>query len=152
ASGIDEAVKALDDVPRLKRLSPRAKRELVEFVTGNTLFVVAHEFGHGVINELNIPVVGREEDAADSFAIVTALNLGSKFSERVLLAAAKGWVLFSKQDKKRGHALAFYGAHGLNLQRAYNLICFMVGSDPEKYRQLATDVGLPKWRQTSCVY
>lgn len=152
ASGIDEAVKALDDVPRLKKLSPRAKRELVEFVTGNTLFVVAHEFGHGVINELNIPVVGREEDAADSFAIVTALNLGSKFSKRVLIAAAKGWVLFGKRDKKQGRALAFYGAHGLDLQRAYNLVCFMVGSDPEKYGQLAKDTGLPKWRQASCVY
>jgi len=152
ASGIDEAVKALDTVPRLKKLSPKAKRELVEFVTGNTLFVVAHELGHGVINELNIPVVGREEDAADSFAIVIALNLGSRFSERVLIAAAKGWALFSKQDRKQGRPLAFYGAHGLNLQRAYNLICFMVGSDPEKYRQLAKETRFPEWRQASCVY
>src|SRR5262249_26638329 len=63
ASGIDEAVKALETVPRLKELSPQAKRQLVEFVTGNTLFVVAHELGHGVINEMKMPVLGREEDA-----------------------------------------------------------------------------------------
>ena len=95
ASGIDEAVKALDTVPRLKKMSPQAKRQLVEFVTGNTLFVVAHEMGHGLINEMNMPVLGREEDAADSFAVVTALNMGSAFSERVLMEATKGWVLFS---------------------------------------------------------
>jgi len=151
-SGIDEAVRALDTVPRLKKLSPQKKKELVEFVTGNTLFVVAHEMGHGLINEMHIPVVGREEDAADSFAIVTALNMGSGFSERVLIEAAKGWVLFSKRDKKQGNALTFYGEHGLDLQRAYNVVCFMVGSDPEKYRALAMETKLPKARQASCVY
>ena len=152
ASGIDEAVKALDTVPRLKELSPEAKRQLVEFVTGNTLFVVAHELGHGLINEMHMPVLGREEDAADSFAIVTALNMGSRFSERVLMEATKGLVLFSKRDKKAGNALTFYGEHSLNLQRAYNIVCFMVGSDPEKYKTLAADTELPEQRQASCVY
>ena len=151
-SGIDKAVEALDAVPRLKELSPQAKRQLVEFVTGNTLFVVAHELGHGLINEMHIPVVGREEDAADSFAIVTALNMGSRFSERVLMEATKGWVLFSKRDKKAGNALTFHGEHSLNLQRAYNIVCFMVGSDPEKYRTLAADTEFPEERQASCVF
>ena len=126
-SRIDEAVKALDNVPRLKKLSPQAKRQLVEFVVGNTLFVMAHELGHGLINEMNMPVLGREEDAADSFAIVTALNMGSRFSERVLIEAAKGLVLSSKRDKKQGNALEFYDEHGLDLQRAYNVVCFMFG-------------------------
>jgi hypothetical protein len=152
ASGMDEAVKALDTVPRLKDLSPRVKRQLVEFVTGNTLFVVAHEMGHGLINEMNMPVLGREEDAADSFAVVTALKMGTAFSERVLLEAAKGLVLSSKRDRKEGTALAFYGAHGLDLQRAYNIVCFMVGSDPEKYKTLAADTDFPEERQAACVY
>src|ERR1700676_2962934 len=68
AAGIDEAVKALDSAPRLKKMSPQAKRQLVEFVVGNTLFVLAHEMGHALIGQMNMPVLGREEDAADSFA------------------------------------------------------------------------------------
>ena len=108
--------------------------------------------GHGLINEMDMPVLGREEDAADSFAIVTALKMGSGFSERVLIEAAKGWLLFSKRDKKQGNALTFYGEHGLDLQRAYNVVCFMVGSDPEKYKALAMETKLPEGRQTSCVY
>jgi hypothetical protein len=151
-SGIDEAVKALDKSPRLKKMSAQAKRQLVEFVIGNTLFVLAHEMGHGLINEMNLPVLGREEDAADSFAIVTALKMGSKFSERVLIAAATGQVLSSKQDKKEGNAPAFYDEHGLDLQRAYNIVCFMVGSDPEKYKGLAKDTKLPEYRQKACPY
>jgi hypothetical protein len=151
AAGVDEAIKALDNSLRMKRMSPQAKRELVEFVIGNTMFVMAHELGHGLIIEMNMPVLGREEDAADSFAIVTALNMGTEFSERVLIAAAKGWVLSAKRDKKQRNALAFYDEHGLDLQRAYNVVCFMFGSDPEKYKALAADTKLPEERQGSCV-
>jgi hypothetical protein len=97
-------------------------------------------------------VLGREEDAADSFAVVTALKMGSGFSERVLMEATKGWVLASKRDKKQGNALAFYDEHGLDLQRAYNVVCFMIGSDPEKYKTLAADTKLPEERQKSCVW
>src|SRR6266542_3258817 len=60
ASGIDEAVKAIGNLPRLKKMSPQAKRQLVEFIMGNTLFTMAHEIGHGLINEMNMPVLGRE--------------------------------------------------------------------------------------------
>jgi hypothetical protein len=149
---MDEAVKALAKSPRVKKLSPEARRQLVEFVVGNALFVMAHELGHGLINEMNMPVLGREEDAADSFAIVTALRMSTGFSERVLIEAARGWVLSSKRDKKQRAALAFYDEHGLDLQRAYNVICFMYGADPEKYKALAEATKLPEERQESCVY
>jgi len=151
-SGIDEAVKAIGNLPRLKKMSPQARRRLVEFVMGNTLFAMAHEIGHGLIIEMNMPVLGREEDAADSFAVVNALKMASVFTERVLIAATKGWVLAGKRDQKHGKALAFYDEHSLDLQRAYNVVCFMVGSDPEKYSALAADTKLPKERQASCVY
>src|SRR5262245_61438082 len=151
AAGMDEAVKALDKYPKTKKLSPEKKRELVEFVLGNTLFVLAHEMGHALMYEMDMPVLGREEDAADSFALVTALKIKSEVSERILLEAAKGYVLTSRRDKKEGAALAFYDEHGLDLQRAYNVVCMMVGSDPEKYKQLAVDTKLPEERQKSCV-
>ena len=150
-AGIDEAVKALDNSPKLKKMSAASKRQLVEFVLGNTLFVLAHEMGHALISEMNMPVLGREEDAADSFAVVTALHMGTGFSERVLLEAGKGWVLSAKRDKQQKNALAFYDEHGLDLQRSYNVVCMMLGSDPEKYKTLAADTKLPEERQTSCV-
>ena len=150
-AGIDEAVKALDSQPKLKKLPAQEKRLLVEFVLGNTLFVLAHEMGHALISEMNMPVLGREEDAADSFAVVTALHMGTGFSERVLLEAGKGWVLSAKRDKQQKNALAFYDEHGLDLQRSYNVVCMMIGSNPEKYKTLAADTKLPEERQTSCV-
>ena len=151
-SGIDKAVEAIDNSPRMKKMSPQAKRQLVEFVVGNTMFVMAHEMGHALIGQMNMPVLGREEDAADSFAVVTALKMGPGLSPRVLMEATKGWVLASKRDKKHGNALAFYDEHGLDLQRAYNVVCFMVGADAEKYQTLAADTKLPEERQKSCVW
>src|SRR5438045_2352972 len=151
-SGIGEAVKALDTVPRLKKMSPDAKKQLVEFIVGNTIFVMGHEMGHGLINEMNLPVLGREEDAADSFAIVTGLKMGTGFSERVLMEGAKGLVLSARRDKKQGNALAFSDEHGLDLQRAYTVVCYVFGSDPEKYKQLAADTKLPEGRQAACPY
>ena len=35
----------------------------------------------------------------------------------------------------------------MNLQRAYQIVCFMVGSDPEKYKELADETKLPEDRQ-----
>jgi hypothetical protein len=152
AAAINEAIKGLDTVPRFKKMSHEKKKQLVEFVIGNTLFVLTHEMGHGLINEMQMPVLGREEDAADSFAIVTALKMGPTFSDGVLIEAAKGQVFSSKRDKKEGNPLAFYDEHGLDLQRAYNIVCFMVGAEPEKYTQLANFTKLPEYRQKGCKY
>ena len=152
AAAINEAIKGLDTVPRFKKMSHEKKKQLVEFVIGNTLFVLTHELGHGLINEMQMPVLGREEDAADSFAIVTALKMGPTFSDGVLIEAAKGQVFSSKRDKKEGNPLAFYDEHGLDLQRAYNIVCFMVGAEPEKYTQLANFTKLPEYRQKGCKY
>ena len=124
----------------------------MEFAVGKTLFVMGHEMGHVVINELELPVLGREEDAADSFAIIMALQLRSEFSERVLMETARGWFLSSYRDKKAMTALTFYGEHGLDLQRAYHVVCMMVGSDPDRFKALAREAKLPEWRQRSCVH
>jgi hypothetical protein len=150
-ASVDEAVRALDASPRFKELPAQKKRALVEFVIGNTVFVMGHEMGHVFIGEMGLPVLGREEDAADSFAIVTAIEMGTAFSERILLEAAKGLVLSSRRDKKEGTELAFYGEHGLDLQRAYNVVCLMVGSDPDRFAKLAEETQLPEERQRSCI-
>jgi hypothetical protein len=136
--------------PRLKQLPLPKRQALIEFVIGNMLFVTTHEVGHGVLTELAIPNVGRDEDAADAFAILTALKLGSSFSHRVLIEAAKGWYLADLRDQKTGEKPTYFDAHAMNLQRAYHIVCLMVGSDPEKYKELADIAGMPTDRQQSC--
>jgi hypothetical protein len=147
---IEETARALARDPRLKRLRPERRHALVEFVVGNMLFVTAHELGHGILAELELPNLGRDEDAADAFAILTAIKAANNFSHRVLIEAAKGWYLADLRDKNAGEKPAYYEAHSMNLQRAYHIVCLMVGSNPEKFNELAEITELPEERQASC--
>jgi hypothetical protein len=147
---LEATIHALASEPRLKRVRPESRQGLIEFILGNMLFVVVHEIGHAVIGEMEMPVLGREEDAADAFAIYAALWFGDDFSHRILAEATQGWFLSDRRDRKEGEKLAFYGAHGIDVQRAYQVVCFMVGSDPAKFKDLADKSKLPEDRRQTC--
>jgi hypothetical protein len=99
---------------------------------------------------MKLPVLGKEEDAADSFAATRLIGIGSEFSEQMVAEAAKGWFLADRRDQKTGDKTAFYDEHGLNQQRAYEIVCLMVGSDEDKFKDLAKETKLPEERQDSC--
>lgn len=147
---IDDVAKALGDNPRLKRLSLQRRRNVVEFIAGNMLFAMLHELAHAAVDELQLPVLGREEDAADNFAVLQLLGVGSDLSHRVLVEAAKGWFLSDRRDRRDGEKLVFFDEHGLDQQRAYQMVCLMVGSDPSQFGDLANETKLPQERQQSC--
>jgi hypothetical protein len=147
---IAEVARALQSNPRLKKMSQQQRENLVQFITGNMLFVLLHELGHTAVDEFGLYVLGREEDAADSFAVVRLLGLGSAFSHRMLVEAAKGWFYSDRRDRRDGEPLVFYDEHGLDRQRAYQIICLMVGSNPREFKDLADETKLPEDRQESC--
>jgi hypothetical protein len=136
--------------PRFKNLTPQYVQGIAEFVSGNMLFVLLHEMAHAAITQMGLPVLGRMEDAADSFAALRLIRVGSDFSNRVLTEAARGWFLADRRDQKTGDKVEFYDEHGLNQQRAYQIVCLMVGSDDEKFKSLAAETKLPESRQDTC--
>jgi hypothetical protein len=99
---------------------------------------------------MNIPVLGKEEDAADALATVVAIKMSSSFADRVVVNAARGWFLSDQRDKKQGVPTVYYDEHGMDLQRAYNIVCLLVGAQPEKFKALASEVKLPEERQRTC--
>jgi hypothetical protein len=119
-------------------------------VADNTLFAIIHEMGHVLIGEMELPVLGLEEDAADAHAVLVMLKAGNVFTPRVLVDAAKGWFVSDQRAREHGEKLAFYDEHGLDQQRAYQIVCLMVGSDPDKFADLARDTNLPEARQATC--
>ncbi len=114
------------------------------------LFVLLHELALASITQMGLPVLGKAEDAADSFAALRLIRVGDDFSLRVLTEAAKGWFLADRRDKKTGAKVAYYDKHGLNQQRAYQIVCLMVGSDSKKFDDLAKETKLPRERRVSC--
>jgi Putative metallopeptidase len=117
-------------------------------VVGPFLFIVLHETAHAVFGVLAVPVLGREEDAADQVATYAAIQLGGEFAERMLRAAA----FMYDQDsavRKPGED-DFADVHGLDRQRFYNVLCLAWGSDPTRY-SFAKDLGkLPEDRAEGC--
>jgi hypothetical protein len=126
------------------------RENAVEFVVGNMLFVMLHELGHAAVADFKLPVLGREEDAADEFAILKMLSVGTAFTRRVLGEATKGWFFSARRDRKDGEPLVFYDEHGLDEQRAYQIVCLMVGHNPNKMVDLANEMQLPEDRRQSC--
>jgi hypothetical protein len=147
---LEAAVEAISTHPRVKDI-PRARlKATTEFVTGNMLFVLLHETAHGLISELGLPVLGREEDAADAFATVTMLEMKTEFTHRTLVNAAKSWLISDRRNREHGEAEIYYDVHGLDAQRAYNIVCLMVGSDPDQFDDLANETNMPEDRRETC--
>ena len=147
---LEAAVQAISAHPRVKDVPRPTLKATTEFTTGNMLFVLLHEAAHGLISDLGLPVLGREEDAADAFATVAMLEMKTEFTHRTLVNSAKSWMMSDRRSRQNREAVTYYDAHGLDLQRAYNIICLMVGSDPERFEDLAREVNLPADRQETC--
>jgi hypothetical protein len=130
------------------KASPQNPRDKADFVIGNMLFAGFHEMGHALADQFHLPTLGRAEDAADSFAAIALLNAGSEFSINVLVQAARGLFLSDRRARKQREELDFSDGHGLDRQRAYQIICLMVGS--EQFKELADWVRMPRDRQRTC--
>ena len=147
---IEAAAQALANNPRLKGLTQQQRVERVEFVVGNTLVLLLHEIGHVLVAEFQLPVLGREEDAADTYAALSMLRIGTSFTVQSLADAAKGWFFDARRDQEIGDKPLYYDEHNVSAQRAYQIVCLMVGSDPEKFKSLADQAKMPQERQKSC--
>ena len=62
--------------------------EPIDAVIGPFFDTSLHEFAHALFDMLDIPVLGREEDAADQVAAYIYLNLGPVESRRLILGTA----------------------------------------------------------------
>jgi Putative metallopeptidase len=70
--------------------------------------------------------------------------------QRALVEAAKAWFLTDKRDRREGTQPDAWDAHGMDEQRAYNIVCLMVGSNPEQFKDLAGMTNLPEERRETC--
>jgi hypothetical protein len=81
--------------------------------------------GHVLIAEMKLPLLGREEDAADTYAALRLLSFGTSFSQQELAQAAQGWFLNDRRDQEIGEKPLYYDEHNLNQQRAYQILCLI---------------------------
>lgn len=125
----------------------RGRAKMDEAVTGAAVSVFLHELGHAVIDAWDLPITGREEDAADQFATLLMIN-GLDDGERMALNGARAFELFANLEK--GQAKFYWDEHSTDRQRFYDEICLIYGHNPDKYDYLHKDGTLPAGRADLC--
>jgi hypothetical protein len=121
--------------------------DMEAFVDGNLYFVAYHEMGHALVSEFGIPIAGREEDAVDRLAI-WLMTPDDNSSPDYLINAMKGWFLAGEESMDD---VSWWGEHGSNTQRAYQIACLLYGYNPDAHEQVADYAELPDERRETCV-
>lgn len=117
-----------------------------QFVAGSMSFIVYHEFGHFLIDEYDIPVLGgREEDMADAYA---TFEIAPTTAKEEMQAPVRLWLFYA--FLKGTKPVAWWDEHSLDHQRAFQIGCFLSGRWPERYAGLPEAFGAPSKRTALC--
>jgi hypothetical protein len=110
-----------------------------------------HEAGHAMFDLLKIPMMGREEDAADLFSAYILLQLSSEEKRAFILGTAtmarKEAV---KAMEKSPQFKDFADEHGHPAQRYFNFVCMAYGQDPVLFADAIQLGELPPERASTC--
>ena len=120
-------------------------------MVGAIIDTFLHEAGHAVIDMLEIPVLGREEDAADFFSAYILLQFPPDDAHRLIQGVGFMIASEAKEALAKPQTLkTFADEHGLPAQRHYNLLCIAYGSNPETFGNAVLRGMLPKERADGC--
>jgi hypothetical protein len=117
-----------------------------EGIAGAFAEVALHEIGHAVFDIFDVPVFGREEDAADQLAGFVMLQ----FSKDMTRLAIKGAAYSYLSQESSWAGTKFSDEHGTQRQRYYNYLCLAYGADPAAFQDFVDKGLLPKERSANC--
>jgi hypothetical protein len=117
-----------------------------EVLVGGFVGVLLHEMGHAVNDIFKLPVLGREEDAADEIAAFIMTQFGKEVARTTLKGIAYLWLTWSHDDRPD-----YADVHSTDGQRFYNFLCIGYGGDPEAFKEFVGPL-IPKERLATCAH
>jgi hypothetical protein len=117
---------------------------------GPLVDVFLHEAGHTTFAALQIPIFGREEDAADQFSAYIMLRFGKEESRRLILGSAYQYKGDLSSPTVTLAQQKFADEHGTPAQRFFNLLCAAYGADPKLFADIVEKGFLPQDRAAGC--
>lgn len=134
-----------------------AQSATIDFILGNSLFVLLHEFGHAVIRDFEIPILGLEETSADTLAAVGMIiadefqtDRQPRLSEYLAMAILGNLLIWQTGLEKGSDEILYWAQHEVSVRRATRTTCLLYGSDPEEFRWLAEAIEMPESRRDVC--
>ena len=124
--------------------------EPIDTVIGPMFEVSLHEFAHALFDMLELPVFGREEDAADQVAAYALLQFGESEARRLIIGTAYAYHMDEKKIDQCRSMEDYAGAHGTPAQRLFNVLCIAYGADTKLFGDIVSKGYLPKSRAEYC--
>jgi hypothetical protein len=172
-----EFVKSIDDwaakIVKTETENPRnvpIKVTRKGFIAGLFAGVILHETGHALFDNLDVPIFGRQEDAADQMSTFIAVQFKPEVADLVVGAYANVALMFDNKLRnatKSGATnlpddpeaqcqldpfCAFSDEHGTWGQRFFNTLCLAYGANPTHYADLVGEGFLPNNRDCVAEY
>jgi Putative metallopeptidase len=135
----------LDEVEAIAPKTATAGFSREEVIVGEFLMTLLHETGHAMNDIFKLPVLGREEDAADDMAAFVSLQFGPQ----VARTAIKGDVFYWFTAAQRGPSPR-WDEHSTSAQRLANMLCIGYGGAPDTFKDMIEKNWLPKDRIPTC--
>jgi hypothetical protein len=140
---LDDIWKAVPDEATAEGMAP------IDAIVGPLADVFFHEFGHALITLHKIPVLGREENAADTMSAMLMLLMAKGEARRLILGAAY-WYTDDLETTITLKPSEFSAVHSTPHQRFFNLICIAYGAHQEMFADLVGKSYLPEERAEDC--
>ncbi len=123
--------------------------EDVAEVTGSITTDLYHEMGHALIDIMELPVLGNEEDAADIMSVFLINALWEEdAAQQVMQASLATWSAISAS---RGEGEPdWWDVHGPDKKRIATMACLFYGANPEARADFAAALEIPEDRAASC--
>jgi hypothetical protein len=137
----------IKNMPQEKRPSGIAP---IDTVIGPVFEISLHEFGHALFDMLELPVFGREEDAADQLAAYILLQFGESEARRLIAGTAYAYHIDEMKADPCRSMEDYSQEHGTPAQRFFNVLCIAYGADTKLFADIVSDGYLPKARAEYC--
>jgi hypothetical protein len=121
----------------------------IDTVAGPFVDSILHEFAHALFDYLDIPVLGREEDAADQVSAFIYLKFPPAEARRLIMGTVYTYMA-EVEDTDAPTMNEYADEHGTTEQRRFNLLCMAYGHDPEQFKDVVDWGGLPQFRVDIC--
>lgn len=128
-------------------------------IVGPLIDVFLHEAAHALFAYLDIPLLGREEDAADQVAAFMLLSLGQEDTPELIAGITylylneAGISRFPKLGRKSLKLVDHKhdaDVHSTPLQRMFNTLCLAYGARPDLFAAVVSRGALPTERAAGC--
>ncbi|PJI92737.1 putative metallopeptidase DUF4344 [Yoonia maricola] len=107
------------------------------------LHVIAHEIGHALIREFDLPILGPEEALADDFATVLINTMLPDRAEVIIT----DYATFLAADQTEASLFSEYND---DVKRGARAVCMTYGYAPDRHAALAAQFGLDGDLATAC--